>query len=129
MAREWLLTLFICVTTAPGVRSGLSALARQERERLPDCLAGFHRGRKRDRSLVFVRWRVLPLLTLVLLLFTRQSQREVCTCDVNSSIDHAVKQLIARHVHRLFVIDDQRRLLGVVSIRDLLKTLLNPFET
>ena len=69
-----------------------------------------------------------PQLTLVLLL-TRQSQREVCTCDVNSSIDHAVKQLIARHVHRLFVIDDQRRLLGVVSIRDLLKTLLNPFET
>lgn len=57
------------------------------------------------------------------------SQREVCTCDANSSIDHAVKQLIARHVHRLFVIDDQRRLLGVVSIRDILKTLLNPFET
>jgi CBS-domain-containing membrane protein len=80
------------------------------------------------RSLVFVRRRVLPRLTLVWL-FTRQSQREVCTCDANSSIDHAVKQLIARHVHRLFVIDDQRRLLGVVSIRDILKTLLNPFET
>jgi CBS-domain-containing membrane protein len=47
---------------------------------------------------------------------------------VDATIDHAVKQLIARHVHRLFVIDDQRRLVGVVSIRDILKTLLNPFE-
>jgi CBS domain-containing protein len=57
-----------------------------------------------------------------------ESQRVVCTCDVDATIDHAVKQLIARHVHRLFVIDDQRKLVGVVSIRDILKTLLNPFE-
>lgn len=58
-----------------------------------------------------------------------QSKRELCTCYADASIDHAVKLLVARGLHRVFVIDNDRKLVSVVSIRDILKTLLNPFMT
>ena len=43
--------------------------------------------------------------------------------DVRESagLDYAIKKLVATHVHRLWVIDDEQALVGVLSLTDIIK--------
>lgn len=45
---------------------------------------------------------------------------DVVSVKINSSIQHAAKEMLRNRVHRLVVIDDERRMVGVVSTMDLL---------
>lgn len=54
---------------------------------------------------------------------------EFYTCRPDTVIVEVVKLLVSMRLHCVFVVDEGRRLMGVVSIRDLLKTFLNPFMT
>jgi CBS domain-containing protein len=43
---------------------------------------------------------------------------------IGTSIEHAARLMITRHIHRLVVVDDEDRAVGVVSSLDLLRTLV-----
>jgi len=42
-----------------------------------------------------------------------------------TSIEHAARQMVSRHIHRLVVVDDEDNAIGVLSSLDLLRVLLN----
>jgi CBS domain-containing protein len=45
---------------------------------------------------------------------------EVISVRVDATLQHAARQMLRNHVHRLVVLDDQRQIVGVVSTMDLL---------
>lgn len=47
--------------------------------------------------------------------------REIAACHENEDSEHAVRMLRSRRVPILFVVDKKRRLVGVVSLRDMVK--------
>ena len=50
---------------------------------------------------------------------------DVVSVAIDSTIEHAAKQMLHNRVHRLLVLDDQRRVVGVVSTMDLLAALVD----
>src|SRR5574338_79019 len=46
------------------------------------------------------------------------------TVHLGTSIEHAGRQMLTRHIHRLVVVDDDDRAIGVVSSLDLLRTIV-----
>jgi CBS domain-containing protein len=47
------------------------------------------------------------------------------TVHLGTSIEHASRQMLTRHIHRLVVVDDDDRAIGVVSSLDLLRTIVD----
>jgi CBS domain-containing protein len=47
---------------------------------------------------------------------------DVVSIGIDSTIQHAAKQMLRKRVHRLVVLDDERHVVGVVSTMDLLAT-------
>lgn len=45
---------------------------------------------------------------------------DVVSVEVDSTIQHAAREMLRNRVHRLVVLDDQRQVVGVVSTMDLL---------
>lgn len=45
---------------------------------------------------------------------------DVVAVNIDSSIEHAAQEMLRNRVHRLVVLDDDRRMVGVVSTMDLL---------
>ena len=45
--------------------------------------------------------------------------KEVAACRADDEVDAVVQTLIARQIHRLPVIDDDRRLIGIISLNDI----------
>ena len=45
---------------------------------------------------------------------------DVISVRVDSTLQHAARQMLRNRVHRLVVLDDQKQLVGVVSTMDLL---------
>jgi len=50
------------------------------------------------------------------------------TVHIGTSTEHAARLMVTRHIHRLVVIDDDDRAIGVVSALDLLRTILDDPE-
>ncbi len=50
------------------------------------------------------------------------------TVHVGTSAEHAARLMVTRHIHRLVVVDDEDRAIGVVSSLDLLRTILDDPE-
>jgi CBS domain-containing protein len=47
------------------------------------------------------------------------------TVHIGTSTEHAARLMVTRHIHRLVVIDDEDRPIGVVSSLDLLRTIID----
>ncbi|HEX5397159.1 MAG TPA: CBS domain-containing protein [Candidatus Limnocylindria bacterium] len=47
------------------------------------------------------------------------------TVHLGTSIEHAARLMISQHIHRLVVVDDEDRAIGVVSSLDLLKAIVD----
>jgi len=54
---------------------------------------------------------------------------EVISVTTDSTLEHAARQMLRNHVHRLVVLDDQRRVIGVVSTMDLLAAFAEETHT
>ncbi len=52
----------------------------------------------------------------------------VQTIDVSATILNAARVLCREHIHRLIIVDDQRRPVGVVSALDLVATMIGAVE-
>ena len=50
------------------------------------------------------------------------------TVHIGTSTEHAARLMVTRHIHRLVVMDDDDRAIGVVSALDLLRTILDDPE-
>jgi CBS domain-containing protein len=50
---------------------------------------------------------------------------EVVAVGIDSSVEHAAKEMLRNRVHRLVVLDDKKRVAGVVSTMDLLAALVD----
>lgn len=49
--------------------------------------------------------------------------REPVTCRNESSLTEVVEKAVGKHVHRVWVVDDQGLLTGVVSLTDMIRVL------
>jgi len=60
-----------------------------------------------------------------ILLQEKQSDRDLLaiTCNVDNTLAFVIKSLNLYHVHRLYIIDKDRRPIGVISIHDILEKL------
>lgn len=50
-------------------------------------------------------------------------QRELVTCQVDSPLSEVIGKALTKHVHRVWVVDQQRLLLGLVSLTDMIRVL------
>lgn len=50
---------------------------------------------------------------------------DVVSVGVDSSVEHAAKEILRNRVHRVVVLDDKKRVVGVVSTMDLLAALVD----
>jgi CBS domain-containing protein len=74
-------------------------------------------GVARSSSLISANWsrmRVRHVMTA-----------PAATVHIGTSTEHAARLMLTRHIHRLVVIDDEDRAIGVVSSLDLLRTLVD----
>ncbi len=74
-------------------------------------------GVARSSSLISANWdrmRIRHLMTV-----------PAVTVHIGTSVEHAARLMLTRHIHRLVVIDDEDRAIGVVSSLDLLRTLVD----
>ncbi len=66
-------------------------------------------------------------------LLTEQVQvwmsRDVVSVEINTTVENAALQMLRNRVHRLVVLDDGRRLVGVVSTMDLLAAFVDAAES
>ena len=49
--------------------------------------------------------------------------KDLMTCKPGASLEEVAKMMLQRHVHRLYVLDDSDKLVGVVSTSDLCRFL------
>lgn len=49
----------------------------------------------------------------------------VVSVHIGTSAEHAARLMVTKHIHRLVVVDDEDRPIGIVSSLDLLRTLLD----
>lgn len=68
------------------------------------CMAAYTRGR-----------------ALATLSVAQAMSREPVTCRANDALESALRTMAAKQLHRLPVIDDERRLAGVLSMADVLQ--------
>ncbi|KAF0906522.1 hypothetical protein E2562_011504 [Oryza meyeriana var. granulata] len=52
-----------------------------------------------------------------------EQQRQMVTCSPESTLGEAIEKAAANHVHRLWVVDDEGLLAGVVSLTDVLRVV------
>lgn len=53
----------------------------------------------------------------------RSSWREQVTCYPESSLGEVVEKVVSDHVHRVWVVDEQGLLEGVVSLTDMIRVI------
>lgn len=51
------------------------------------------------------------------------SPRELVTCVAESSLAEVIDKAVTRHVHRVWVVDQQGLLVGLVSLTDMIRVL------
>lgn len=99
--------------------------ARRMRDRnigfLPVCDDGMHvLGTITDRDLAL---RVLASDLDGSVLVNDVMTRDAVTCAPNDALDEAARSLARHHKSRIMVIDDDRRLVGVISLSDLARNV------
>lgn len=52
-----------------------------------------------------------------------ERRREMVTCSPESTLGEAIEKAVAHHVHRLWVVDEEGLLAGVVSLTDVLRVV------
>ncbi|AAD39660.1 SNF1-related protein kinase regulatory subunit gamma-like PV42a [Arabidopsis thaliana] len=65
----------------------------------------------------------LPLTALEFTEKTSGKEREVVSCGVESTMEEAIEKVVTRGVHRVWVMDQQGLLQGVVSLTDIIRSL------
>ncbi|TKY48068.1 SNF1-related protein kinase regulatory subunit gamma PV42a [Spatholobus suberectus] len=53
----------------------------------------------------------------------RASRRELVTCYAESSLSEVIEKAVTRHVHRVWVVDQEGLLVGVVSLTDVIRVI------
>lgn len=51
------------------------------------------------------------------------SPRELVTCNAESSLAQAMDKAVTKHVHRVWVVDQQGLLTGLVSLTDMIRVI------
>lgn len=53
----------------------------------------------------------------------RGSRRELVTCFAESPLSEVIEKAVTRHVHRVWVVDHEGLLMGVVSLTDVIRVI------
>jgi CBS-domain-containing membrane protein len=51
------------------------------------------------------------------------SRRELVTCYAESTLSEVIDKAVAKHVHRIWVVDQEGLLVGVVSLTDVIRVI------
>ncbi len=73
-------------------------------------------GVARSSDLISANWQRLRVRHLM--------TTPAVTVHIGTSAEHAAQLMITRHIHRLVVVDDEDRAVGIVSSLDLLRTIV-----
>lgn len=65
----------------------------------------------------------LPLTALDFTEKATGKERDVVSCGVEATMEEAIEKVVTRGVHRVWVMDQQGLLQGVVSLTDIIRSL------
>jgi CBS domain-containing protein len=55
-----------------------------------------------------------------------QRPKRVQVCKKTHSLEHAINLLADHSIHRVFVVDDEKKPIGVITLKDVLFEILSP---
>ncbi len=55
-----------------------------------------------------------------------QRPRRVQTCRLGDTLGHVIDELATHNIHRVFIVDDNDKPIGVIALKDVLLELLSP---
>lgn len=65
----------------------------------------------------------LPLTALEFTEKASGKEREMVSCTVDTTMEEAVEKVVTRGVHRVWVVDQQGLLQGVISLTDIIRSI------
>jgi len=58
-------------------------------------------------------------------LFKKDPNSKPITCTIKSTLCEVIAKLVKNHIHRIFVVDDNNTLIGVLSLCDVITAIRN----
>jgi len=57
--------------------------------------------------------------------FKRDDISLLVSCTMDDTIQDIVQRMVSRHIHRIFIVDNNNKLIGVLSLCDIIQILSN----